>query len=70
MKSLKKLVDNGLVDHIEKCDHFSDFLYAFRSSRLTTNLVSVTSKAIARAFNRSGPTRVVALHLTNIFDRV
>ena len=28
----EKLVNNSIVDHLEKCDLFSDFQYGFRSS--------------------------------------
>ena len=28
----EKLVNNRIVDHLEKCGHFSDFQYGFRSS--------------------------------------
>ena len=28
----EKLVNNRIVDHLEKCGHFSDFQYDFRSS--------------------------------------
>ena len=31
-KVFEKLVNNRIVDHIEKCDLFSDFRYGFRSS--------------------------------------
>ena len=31
-KVFEKLVNNGIVDHLEKCDIFSDFQYGFRSS--------------------------------------
>ena len=31
-KVLEKLVNNGIVDHLEKCDFYSDFQYGFRSS--------------------------------------
>ena len=31
-KVFEKLVNNGIVDHLEKCGLFSDFLYGFRSS--------------------------------------
>ena len=33
---------------------FSDFQYGFRSSRLTTDLLTVVSDRIARVFNRPG----------------
>ena len=31
-KAFEKLVNNSLVDHLEKCALFSDFQYGFRSS--------------------------------------
>ena len=61
-KVFEKLVNNRIVDHLEKCGLFSDFQYGFRSSRSTADLLTVASDRIARAFNRSGPTRA--------FDRV
>ena len=32
VKSFKKLVNNRIVNHLEKCGLFSDFQYCFRSS--------------------------------------
>ena len=49
---------------------FSDFQYSFRSSRSTAGLLTVVSDRIARAFNRFGATRAVALNISNDFDRV
>ena len=49
---------------------FSDFQYGFRSSRSTADLLTVVSDRIARAFNRSGATRAVALDICKAFDRV
>ena len=49
---------------------FSDFQYGFRSSRSTADLLTVVSDRIARAFNRSGATRVVALDISKTFNRV
>ena len=66
----EKLVNNRIVDHIEKCGLFSDFQYGFRSSRSTEDLLTVVSDRIARAFNRSGATRAVALDISKAFDRV
>ena len=51
-KVFEKLVNNRIVDHLEKCGFFSDFQYGFRSSRSTANLLTVVSDRIARAFNR------------------
>ena len=31
-KVFEKLVNNRIVDHLEKCGPFSDFQYGFRSS--------------------------------------
>ena len=69
-KVFKKLVNNRIVDHLEKCGLFSDFQYGFRSSRLTADLLTVVSDRIAKAFNRSGATRAVALDISKAFDRV
>ena len=55
-KVFEKLVNNRIVDHLEKCGLFSDFQYGFRSSQSTADLLTVVSDRIARAFNRSGPT--------------
>ena len=49
---------------------FCDFQYGFRSSRSTADLLTVVSDRIARAFNRSGATRAVALDISKAFDRV
>ena len=69
-KVFEKLVNNRVVDNLEKCGHFSDFHYGFRSSRSTAYLLTVVSDRIARAFDRSGTTRAVALDISKAFDRV
>ena len=69
-KNYEKLGNYRIVDHLEKCGLFSDFQYSFRSSRSSANLLTVPSDRIARAFNRSGATRPVALDISKAFDRV
>ena len=69
-KVFEKLLNNRIVDHLEKCGLFSDFQYGFRSSRSTTDLLTVVSDRTARAFDRSGATRAVALDISEAFDRV
>ena len=69
-KVFEKLVNNRIVDHLEKCGLFSDILYGFRSSRSTADICTVVSDRIARAFNRSGATRALALDISKVFDRV
>ena len=69
-KVFEELVNNRIVDHLEKCDLFSDFQYGFRSSRSTADLLTVVSDRIARTFNRSGATRAAALDISKAFDRV
>ena len=66
----ERLVDNRIVDRLERCSLFSDFQYGFGSCRSTADLLAVVSDRIARAFNRSGATRVVALDISEAFDRV
>ena len=53
-KVFEKLVNNRIVDHLEKCGLFSDFQYGFRSSRSTADLLTVVSDRIANVYNRSG----------------
>ena len=64
------LVNNRIVNHLEKYGRFSDFQYGFRSSRSTADLLTVVSDRIARAFNRSGGTRTVPLDISKAFERV
>ena len=52
-KVFEKLVNNRIVDQLEKCGFYSDFQYGFRFSQSTTDLLTVVSHRIARAFNRS-----------------
>ena len=68
-KVFEKLVNNRVDDHLAKCC-FSDFQYGFRSSRSAADFLTVLSDRIAGAFNRSGPTRAVALDISKAFDRV
>ena len=69
-KVFEKLVNNRIVDHLEKCGLFSDFQYGFRSSQSNADFLTVVSDRIARAFNRSGSTRAVTLDISKAFDRV
>ena len=65
-KVFEKLVNNRIVDHLEKCVLFSDFQCGFRSSRSTADLMTVVRDRIARVFNRSW---AVALDISKAFDR-
>ena len=69
-KVFEKLVNDKLVDHIEKCVLFSDFQYGFRSSQSNADLLIVVSDGIARAFDRSGSTQAVTLDISKGFDKV
>ena len=69
-KVFDKLVNNRIVDYPEKCGLFSDFQYGFRSFQSSADLLTVVSDRIARAFNRPGATRAVALDISKAFDRV
>ena len=53
-KVFEKLVNNRIVDHLERCGLFSDFQYGFTSSRSTPDLLAIVSDRIARACNRPG----------------
>ena len=69
-KVFEKPVNNGIVDHLEKCGLFSDFQYGFRSFRSTADLLTVVSERIAKIFYRSGINWPVALDISKAFDRV
>ena len=66
-KFLEKLVNDRVVDHLEKCDLFSAFKYGFRSSPSTGYLLTLVSDRTAKAFNRSG---ALALDISKAFNRV
>ena len=69
-KVFERLVNNRIVDHLEKCGLFFNFQYGFRSSRSIADSLTVVSDRIARAFNRSGATRAVALDISKTLERV
>ena len=55
-KVFEKLLNNRIVDHLEKCSLFSDFQYGFRSSRWIADILTVVSDRIVKSFKRSGTT--------------
>ena len=55
-KVFENLVNNRILDHLEKCGLFSDFQYGFRSYRSTADLFTVVSGRVARVFSKSGTT--------------
>ena len=70
IKVFEKLVNNRIVDHLEKFGLFSDFRYLFRSFRSTGDLLTVISDKIAGASTRSTATRAVTLDIFKACDRV
>ena len=69
-KVFEKLVNNRIVDHLEKCGLFSDFQYGFRSSWSTADLLTVVSDRFAKDFNKSEATSTVALDISKPFNKV
>ena len=59
IKVFEKIVNDRIVDQLEKYGLFSDFQYGFRSSRSTAYLLAVVYDRIARAFHRSGATQAM-----------
>ena len=55
-KVFEKLVNNRIVDHLEKCSIFPDFQFGFRCSQSTVDLLTVVSDRIAMFFYRSEET--------------
>ena len=70
IKVFEKLVNNRIVDHLQKCGLFSHSQYGFRSSGSSADLLKVVYDRIARAFNKSRATQAVALDISKAFDRV
>ena len=52
----EKLVNNRIVDDLEKSGYFSDFQYGFRSFQSIADLLTVAFDRNARVFNRSEAT--------------
>ena len=69
-KVFEKLINNRIVDHLVKCDFFSDLRCGFRSSQSTVGLLTVVSDRIDKCFNRSGTTRAVELDISKAFNKV
>ena len=69
-KVFEELVNNRIVDHLQKCGFFTDFQDGFRFSRTKEDLLTVIFDRITRAFNSSVATRAVALDISRVFDRV
>ena len=62
-KVFEKLVNNRLVDRLEKC-------FLISSMVLIISINWKSSDRIARAFNRSEATRAVALEISKAFERI
>ena len=69
-KVFEKLLNNRVVDRLDKCGLFSNFQYGFRSSPSAADFLKVVSDRIVRVFIRSRATRAVALDIPKAFDRV
>ena len=63
-KVFEKLVNNKIVDHLEKFGQ-----YGFRSSQSTADLLTVVSDRIGRTFNSSGATLAEALDKPKIMNK-
>ena len=68
-KVFEKLANYRIVDYLEKCGLFY-CQYGFRSLQSTSDLLTVASDRISRAFNRYGTTGALALDISQAFDRV
>ena len=66
IKCMKNLSITGLLMTWINLVFFSDFQFDIRSSPSTADILTDLSYRIARAFNRSGTTRAVALNISNI----
>ena len=69
-KIFEKLVNNKLVDHLEKCGLFPGLQYGFRSSQSIADYLTAVSDGIVRTFNMSGATQAIVLDISKGFDRI
>ena len=69
-KVFERLLNNRIIDRLEKWGLCSDFKYGFRSPWSTADNFTVVSDRISKAFNRSGPTGAVPLNKSKALDRV
>ena len=69
-KIFKNLVNNILLAHLNKCGPFSDTQYSSRSSFTNANLLTVVSGRIVTSFKKFGTTEVVAIDISETFDRL
>ena len=69
-KIFEKLVNNKLVDHLEKCGFFPGLQYGLRSSQSTADYLTAVSDGIVRTFNMSGATQAIVLDISKGFDRI
>ena len=60
-KAFENIVNNRLVDHLEKCEIFLHFQYSFCSSPSVADLLSRVSDEVVRVSYRCGYTGVVGL---------
>ena len=67
IKFFEILVKVRLAEHFKKFGSFPDFQYGFRSSQLTAALLVVVCDSISKAFNASGATKAVTLHIPRAF---
>ena len=69
-KIFEKLVNNKLVDHLEKCGFFPGLQYGLRSSQSTADYLTAVSDRIVKTFNMSGATQAIVLDISKSFDRI
>ena len=70
VKWLRWLQIIGLLVTSRNAIFFPDFVYIFRSSQSTADLLTVLSEIIARTVNMSGATQAVAFHMLKGSGRV
>ena len=69
-KVSENLVNDRIVDYLEKFDLFYDLRYGFMPFQSTADLLTVVSGRIARAFSNSLAPRAVTLGISKASDRV
>ena len=69
-KLFEALINDKIIDHLERNNLLSDIQYGFRSSRSTADVLTVITHRISRAMAEGHHSRVAALDISKAFDKV
>ena len=69
-KIFESFVNNRISKHLEGTGLFSDLQHGIRAFRSTADILTVLSERNYNSLDVGGETRVIALHISKVFDKV